>query len=80
MSTGHLAPSYRRLGLIAANAQGLAGIERTLLTANPELDLLGACLLPAVLSIEAGFRPGSWWHSIIWGNWPSGTAPAAWKL
>lgn len=53
----HLAPSYRRLGLIAANAQGLAGIERTLLTANPELDLLGACLLPVVLSIEAGLPP-----------------------
>ena len=53
----HLAPSYGRLGLIAANAQGLAGIERTLLTANPELDLLGACLLPVVLSIEAGLPP-----------------------
>lgn len=52
-----LAPRYRRLGLIAANAQGLAGIERTLFAANPELDLLGACMLPAVLSIEAGQPP-----------------------
>ena len=52
-----LAPQYRRLGLIAANAQGLAGIERTLFAANPELDLLGACMLPAVLSIEAGQPP-----------------------
>lgn len=52
-----LAPRYRRLGLIAANAQGLAGIERTLFAANPELDLLGACMLPAVLSIEAGEPP-----------------------
>ena len=52
-----LAPRHRRLGLIAANAQGLAGIERTLLTANPELDLLGACMLPAVESIEAGQPP-----------------------
>ena len=52
-----LAPRYHRLGLIAANAQGLAGIERTLLGANPALDLLGACMLPAVLSIEQGEDP-----------------------
>ena len=52
-----LAPQYRRLGLIAANAQGLAGIERTLFAANPALDLLGACMLPAVESIEAGQPP-----------------------
>ncbi len=52
-----LAPRYQRLGLIAANAQGLAGIERTLLSANPRLELLGACALPAVLSIEAGLDP-----------------------
>lgn len=47
-----LAPQYHRLGLIAANAQGLAGIERTLFAANPALDLLGACALQVVLSIE----------------------------
>ena len=52
-----LAPKYRRLGLVAANAQGLAGIERTLFAANPALDLLGACMLPVVLSIEAGQPP-----------------------
>lgn len=52
-----LAPRYRRLGLIAANAQGLAGVERTLFSANPALDLLGAAMLPAVLSIEAGMPP-----------------------
>ena len=52
-----LAPRYHRLGLIAANAQGLAGIERALLSANPSLDLLGACMLPAVLSIEQGEDP-----------------------
>lgn len=52
-----LAPQYRRLGLIAANAQGLAGIERTLLAANPVLDLLGTAMLPVVLSIEAGIPP-----------------------
>lgn len=52
-----LAPQYRRLGLIAANAQGLAGIERTLFAANPALDLLGTAMLPVVLSIEAGMPP-----------------------
>ena len=52
-----LAGQYRRLGVIAANAQGLAGIERTLYGANPDLELLGTCLLPAVLSIEAGMDP-----------------------
>ena len=48
-----LAPCFRRLGLIAANAQGLAGIERTLYGTNPSLELLGACLLPVVLAIES---------------------------
>ena len=52
-----LAPRYHRLGLLAANAQGLAGIERTFFAANPALDLLGACALPAVISIEEGLPP-----------------------
>ena len=38
-----LALRYRALGVIAANAQGLSGIEKVLLEANPALDLLGAC-------------------------------------
>lgn len=54
-----MAPRYGRLGLVAANAQGLAGIERTLLSANPRLELLGACALGAVLSIEAGEDPAA---------------------
>ena len=43
--------------MIAANAQGTAGIERTLLSANPELTLRSTGLLPVVLSIEAGEPP-----------------------
>ena len=74
-----LAPRYRRLGLIAANAQGLAGIERTLFAANPELDLLGACMLPAVLSIEAGEPPRSWWSATACRSWRSGSVSAAWR-
>ena len=38
-----LAPATGRWGVIAANAQGLSGIEKVLLEANPALDLLGAC-------------------------------------
>ena len=52
-----LAPRYRALGVIAANAQGLSGIEKVLLEANPALDLLGACALPVVLAVEAGMPP-----------------------
>ena len=52
-----LAVCYRKLAFIAANAQGLAGIERVMLSANPQLDLLGATTLPVVLDIEAGLEP-----------------------
>ena len=52
-----LAGRYHRLGFVAANAQGLSGIERVLLGANPALDLLGAAALPVVLDIEAGKQP-----------------------
>ena len=54
-----LANRYRRLGILAANGQGLAGIERTLLLANPALDLLGACSLPTVLAVESGEDPAA---------------------
>jgi len=52
-----LASKYRCLGLIAANAQGLSGIERTMVSVNPNLDLLSVGILPAVLSVEAGEAP-----------------------
>ena len=48
---------YRRLGLAAANAQGLAGIERTLYNEDPSIELLSTSLLPVVFSIEAGLSP-----------------------
>ena len=54
-----LAPRYHRLGLIAANAQGLSGIEKTRYEANPTLDILSASLLPVVLSIEAKMEPAA---------------------
>lgn len=52
-----LAPQYRSLAVIAANAQGTAGIERTMLSVNPALTLRSTGLLPVVLSIEAGETP-----------------------
>ena len=52
-----LAPQYRSLAFIAANAQGLAGIERVLLDANPGLDTLSTAAQPVVLAIEAGLPP-----------------------
>lgn len=52
-----LAPRYRRLAVIAANAQGLSGIEGVLLAANPALELAGAGVLAVVESIEAGVPP-----------------------
>ncbi|MEG2176745.1 MAG: aspartate/glutamate racemase family protein [Oscillibacter sp.] len=52
-----LAGRYGKLGVVAANAQGLAGIERTLLSANPALDLFGASALAVVLAVEAGLPP-----------------------
>lgn len=52
-----LATGYQTLAFIAANAQGLAGIEKTLLTANPKLELRSAGLLPVVLAIEEGLPP-----------------------
>ena len=52
-----LPAQYRRLGLIAANAQGLAGIERTLYNVDPTMELLSTSLLPVVFSIEAGLAP-----------------------
>lgn len=52
-----LAKQYRSLGVIAANAQGLAGIERVMLQVNPNLDLYEASALAVVLSVEAGETP-----------------------
>lgn len=52
-----LAGEYTCLGVIAANAVGLSGIERTLLETNPTLRLYGACCLDAVLGVEAQEPP-----------------------
>lgn len=48
---------YRRLGIVAANAPGLAGIEQTLYREDASLELLGVSLLPLVLAIETAPPP-----------------------
>lgn len=54
-----LAPRYHSLAVIAANAQGTAGIERAMLCANPALTMRSTGLLPVVLSIETGEDPAA---------------------
>lgn len=53
----NLAPKYQNLAFVAANAQGLAGIERTLMNSNPQLTTLSAAILPTVFAIETGMDP-----------------------
>lgn len=48
---------YHRLGIVAANAPGLSGIEQTLYREDPSLELLSVSLLPLVLSIETAPPP-----------------------
>ncbi len=52
-----LARNHRILGVIAANNQSLAGIERTLQAGNPDCWQIGCALLPVVLEIEADRPP-----------------------
>ncbi len=54
-----LGTEYKRLGVIAANSQGLAGIEKTCSAVNPDLDILGAALLPLVNGIESRKQPSA---------------------
>ena len=46
------AKKYGRLAVIASNGQSLAGIERTILGANPDCTVFGAGLIPLVVAIE----------------------------
>lgn len=49
---------YKKLGVMAATNQGLAGIEKAFMSVNPEMDILGAALLPLVNGIEGKMDPG----------------------
>lgn len=54
---GEIALRHRRVGVLAANCQGAAGVERAMVSASPETLVLGAGVLPLVLGVEAGRPP-----------------------
>lgn len=54
---GEIARRYRRVGVLAANCQGAAGVERAMVNASPETLVFGAGVLPLVLGVEAGTPP-----------------------
>ncbi|MCI9555031.1 MAG: Asp/Glu/hydantoin racemase [Oscillibacter sp.] len=54
---GETARRYRRLGVLAANSQGAAGVERAMVNASPETRVFGASNLELVLGVEAGRPP-----------------------
>lgn len=54
---GEIAGQYRRLGVLAANCQGAAGVERAMVNASPETVVLGAGNLLLVRGIESGEQP-----------------------
>jgi glutamate racemase len=52
-----IASEYSLVGLMAANNQSAAGIERVLQGENPQCDVLGLGALPLVVEIEKGTPP-----------------------
>ena len=54
---GETARKYRRVGVLAANCQGAAGVERAMVNAAPEILVLGAANLALVQGVEAGRPP-----------------------
>ena len=47
-----IAEKYSRIGVLAANNQTLAGIELTAMLCNPNIEVIGASLLPVINQIE----------------------------
>ncbi|MBP1743106.1 MAG: glutamate racemase [Firmicutes bacterium] len=52
-----IAAQYSLVGLMAANNQSAAGIEKVLQNANPKCDVFGLGALPLVVEIEKGTAP-----------------------
>lgn len=52
-----LAEKHRRIGVIAANNQSLAGIEQAAMLGNPNVEVIGVSLLPVVKLIEQKIEP-----------------------
>ena len=54
---GEIARAYRRVGVLAANCQGAAGVEQAMVNARPEILVLGVANLALVQGGEAGGPP-----------------------
>lgn len=52
-----LATQYYNFGVLAGNNQGLAGIERTILSVNKDCNVIGLSMLPLVVEIEEKTLP-----------------------
>jgi len=52
-----IAAQYALIGLLAANNQSAAGIEKVIQNENPKCDILGLGLLPLVVEIEKSTPP-----------------------
>jgi glutamate racemase len=52
-----MAKVYKVLGVLAANNQSAAGIEKTLQKSNPSCNVIGIGMLPLVITIEQGMPP-----------------------
>ena len=56
---GEIALKHRRVGVLAANCQGAAGVERAMVNASPEITVIGAGNLLLVQGVEAGRDPAA---------------------
>ena len=54
---GEIAGQYHRVGVLSANCQGAAGVERARVNASPGILVFGAADLRLVLGVEAGTPP-----------------------
>ncbi len=54
---GEIALQYRRVGVLAANCQGVAGVERAMINACPGGLVLGTANLALVQGVETGTPP-----------------------
>ncbi len=52
-----IAYKYKNIGVLAANNQSSAGIEKVVQSVNPNCNVIGLGILPVVIDIEKGVSP-----------------------
>ena len=57
MAYKEIAGHYKIVGVMAGNNQGLAGIERAIVSVNPDCKVIGLGMLPLVIEIEKKTAP-----------------------